>query len=231
MKKQEIAIFGALVASIIMVYLNSNAAGEAMSLDLQADDPLSCVSYAEALDNYKKHNVSYIVARVEITIDGKPYERFFDAQSFNSMVLGGLSRANDKQLANFQDPVSRSPIVGVDYFILKKDNNGGTILETLCSYKDLFLDQKNREYWKDIFRINQYEDPKLQAKGWLRLGYHYLAGDRRVGKNYEKALDYFLRAQDQTVDEDIANQARQEIRMTFGRESFPKEATSGRDRD
>jgi|GEM_PF-2553666 len=230
MNKQEIAIFGALVASIVMVNLNSNTPAATMNFDLEAEDPLTVASYAESLDNYKKHNISYIVARVQTMINGKPFWRFIDAQEFNKIVLGGLVSANDQQPEMFQDPVSREPIVGVEYLIVKKDDKGAITLEKLCSYNDLFLNKENREFWKDVLRANQYEDPKMQAKSWLRLGYHYLAGEQ-TSKNAQKTLEYFLRAFDQTADDDVADQARQQIEMIVGGEMFRTEATSGRDQD
>lgn len=225
MKKQEIAIFGALVTVIVLINLNSDIIAKTI-FALEDNDPLRVVSHAESLDDYKKHNVLYIVARVETKVDGKPFWRFIDAQAFNKMVLGGLVSANDQQPGTFNDPVSQLPIVGVEYLIVKKDNKGAVVLEKLCSYNDLFMNTKHREFWKDTFRINQYEDPKTQAKGWLNLGYHYLAN-----KEYETALDYFLLAFEQRADQEISDQARQQIGKSFGKDSLPQDVVSGRDRE
>jgi hypothetical protein len=229
--KQEVAIFGALVACIVMLNLYGTAPAETMNFDLEADDPLTFLSYAESLDNYKNHKVAYMVARVKTMVDGKPFWRFLDAQSFNTMVLDGLVKANDKQPENFTDPVSRSPIVEADYYIVKQDDKGAITLEKLCSYNDLFMDKENREYWKDIFRVSQYEDPKTQAKGWLRLGYHYLVGGGVIKQSNARARLYFERAAHQTADDNVATQAKMQIEMSFGESAAGQEMMEGKDRD
>jgi len=226
MKKQEIAIFGALITAIVLISLNSDViATTVFDFDVKEDDPLTFISHAKSLDDYAEHNVPYILARVETKVNGDSFWRFIDAQAFNKLVLGGLASANGQRPEKFLDPVSRLPIVDVEYLIVKKDDKGAVVLEKLCSYNDLFIDIKNREFWKDTFRINQYEDPKMQAQGWLRLGYHYLAN-----KNYKTALDYFLLAVGQRADEDIAEQAGQQIMQSF-KGSFPQDVMSGRDRE
>jgi len=200
-----------LIASMIGAPLfaaNIKKIGEAL-LDLDEDEALTVESFSDLANRYKKNNMPYMVARaVSIDAGNRSYTHYFDAQEFNNIVFEGLTRANDRNLNNYANPLNRAPLVAIDYFFLFDPADGAFVY--MCSYEDLFLDRAKRDFWKDIFRARQVPLTQESVEAMVRLANRYANGNG-IPKNIMKARSYLERVANQTVNEAAAEQARVDL--------------------